>query len=390
MRRKLFIILLIIVMIMTTLVGCTKKNEAVITAKEWEKQYGNVYQTYMKNSEMVATAYGGSVPVNYLEKFPFLNTLYDGNVFSAEYLRARGHTFGIEDVINTDRPQAGASCLACKTAEFVTLLEEKGVEANSMPFDEVARMDMEAISCYDCHKNEPGTINLTRKHLTTAIEGQEHPDGNLVCAQCHVEYYLSKDALEVKLPLAHGFHPKEMLAYYNEIEFADWTHPRAGSNLLKAQHPEFETLQGSIHNKAGATCITCHMPSTEVGGENIKSHHWTSPLIATMDKSCMKCHAGETEDELRARVEGLQEGILNKTNECGEQLVVLIETLEAAINSGASEESLKAAQELHREAQFYFDFVLVENSEGFHNNKLANELLNESLKLTNEAIALLN
>src|SRR5690606_7278574 len=130
-----------------------------------------------------------------------------------------------------------------------------------------------------CHKNEPGTLTVTREHLNTGLAhlDKEFKPQELACAQCHVEYYLDPTTKEVILPWHNGQGVDGMLEYYDEIDFSDWVHPSTGTNMLKAQHPEFETFQGSLHNKMGLTCATCHMPD--------KSHHWTSPL-KSMENSC--------------------------------------------------------------------------------------------------------
>ena len=53
-----------------------------------------------------------------------------------------------------------------------------------------------------------------------------------------------------------------------------------------------------------------------------------------------------------------------------------------------TEEELDAIRALARDAQFYWDFVFVENSEGAHNSALAKECLNKSEALLNQAMGL--
>lgn len=179
------------------------------------------------------------------------------------------------------------------------------------------------------------------------------------------------------------------MAFYDEAKYSDWTHPRSGTDLLKVQHPEWETFQGSVHNSMGLTCVTCHMPDTKnTAGETFPSHHWTSPL-KTVETSCLPCHKDDTAASLTARVEGLQGGVEEKMNECGYLLADLIDELEASAKAGADEATLAEARAKHRAAQWYWDFVFVENSEGFHNNALAVSLLDKSRTLTQEALALL-
>ncbi len=389
MKKQVMLLLAIGIAILS--IACSGSKEAIISANEWEEDHPEIYASYLENSEMEATTYGGSVPIDYLEKYPYLKTLYEGNSFSVEYLRARGHTYALEDIIHTERSKPGASCLSCKTSGFLELLDEHGEEANAMNFEELDKSNMETISCYDCHRNEPGVITITREHLNTALKGidGEFKDGDLVCAQCHVEYYLDPETKEVIMPSVNGLTPQEMLAYYDEAGYSDWIHPSSGAELLKVQHPEWETYQGSIHNNMGVSCITCHMPDMEgKDGEMLPAHQWTSPL-KTIEASCLACHKDDTAESLTKRVEALQGAVEEKMNENALLIVDLIDALKNAEDNGKSEVQIVEARKLHREAQWYWDFVFVENSEGFHNNAKSNEMLDLSRTLTEKALAVL-
>lgn len=390
MKKQALLLLAIGIAVLST--ACSGNNEGIISANEWEEEHPEVYASYMENSEMEETTFGGSVPIDYLEKYPYLKVLYEGNSFSVEYLRARGHTYALEDIIHTERNKPGASCLSCKTSGFLELLDEHGEDAHAMNFEELDKSEMETISCYDCHMNEPGVINITREHLNTALEGinGEFKDQDLVCAQCHVEYYLHPETKEVIMPSVNGLTPEEMLAYYDAEEYSDWVHPSSGAGLLKVQHPEWETFQGSIHNNMGITCVACHMPDMEgEEGETLSSHHWTSPL-KTIEASCLGCHQDDTSESLTKRVEDLQGAVEGKMNETALLIVDLIDVLKNAESDGISEDKIVEARKLHREAQWYWDFVFVENSEGFHNNSKSNEMLDLSRNLTEEALSILN
>ena len=54
-----------------------------------------------------------------------------------------------------------------------------------------------------------------------------------------------------------------------------------------------------------------------------------------------------------------------------------------------SDEELDAIRAVARDAQFYWDFVFVENSEGAHNPSLTNECLDKAEALTKEALGML-
>lgn len=390
MRKKLFFVLLLVVMVFS--VACSSSKKGIMRAEDWQKKHPDIYASYQKNAEMVSTTYGGSEPIDYLEKYPNLKVFYDGYGFSKEYLRARGHVYALEDVINTARPKPGASCFACKSADFIELLNKDGVSVNSMKFEDLAKTEMGTISCYDCHTNTPGTVVITREHLNTGLNqlDKEYKPGDMVCGQCHVEYYLDPETKEVILPWKYGLGTDGMLEYYDKIEFKDWVHPATETNLLKAQHPEFETFQGSKHSNFGLTCMDCHMPNTENDkGDKMRSHHWTSPL-KYVESSCLTCHSNETGGSLIAKVEDIQGKVDKKTNEVSDVLLELVNKLAEAVEKKThSEDILNQVRDYHRKAQFKWDFVFVENSEGFHNPELAHKNLDEALDLAKKGLELL-
>lgn len=392
MKKNALFVFLLILMFLST--ACSTPKNQIMRAADWEKKHPDVYASFLRNEEMESTTFGGSEPIDYLEKYPNLKTFYDGYGFSKEYLRARGHVYALDDVINTARPKPGASCLSCKTSDFIQLLEKDGVEVNSINFDEfVAEQgQMEGVSCYDCHRNEPGTVNITREHLNVGLEylDQEFKPGNMACGQCHVEYYLDPQTKEVILPWHNGTGTDGMLEYYDEIGFADWEHPTTGTKMLKAQHPEFETFMGSIHDKAGLSCISCHMPQVEgEKGDKFMAHQWTSPL-KTVEQSCLTCHGNETADSMILKVEGIQGKIEDKTNEVSDVILQLIQELTKAVQSGShTDAEIEQVRDLHRKAQFKWDFVFVENGEGFHNPDLAHKNLDEALALAKKGLEIL-
>ena len=107
-------------------------------------------------------------------------------------------------------------------------------------------------------------------------------------------------------------------------------------------------------------------------------------------------HAIYTREEVHARYNIHVENytatieIEGRTNEVGEKLVVLADRLAEAVASGAyTEEQLDAVRALHRDAQFYWDFVFVENSEGAHNSALSRQCMDKAEALIEEALALL-
>ena len=369
----------------------TGSGVTVIYAADWQSQYPDIYASYMKNSE-------NKDYVDHVEEYPMIAVLYEGMAFNKYYNSARGHTYSIEDLTSTGRPHALANCFTCKTPDFTNAANEMGDSAYTMAFEDMLAMINEPISCFNCHANEPGTLIVTHTYLSDAMGDDltSVPAVNLACAQCHVEYYFDPVTKAVTLPYdsLSAVNPDEILDYFNNLlvegePFADYTNPRSGVRQIKVQHPEFETYmgEGSVH--AGTfSCADCHMgTATNASGDTFTSHYWTSPLQnKDIMATCAACHT-----DLAADVKAIQDLAEERTIEIGNSLVDLTEKLVSAVESGTySEDDLNAVRSLARNAQFYWDFVMVENSEGAHNSKLTYQCLDKAEDLCAQAMKLLD
>jgi nitrite reductase (cytochrome c-552) len=175
---------------------------------------------------------------------------------------------------------------------------------------------------------------------------------------------------------------ENILAFYEETKFKDWTHAETGAPVLKAQHPEFELWSQGIHSRSGVACADCHMPYERVGALKISDHHVRSPIL-NLNKACQTCHRWP-EEELRARVETIQERTFMLRNRAMDALVALIGDLKAARERGRTGGELGPAQELQRQAQFRLDFIEAENSTGFHAPQEAARILAEAIDLARQ------
>ena len=337
-----------------------------------------------------------SYVTDYLKQDPYLVNIYEGYGFAKDYGSARGHAYTLEDVQKTQRPHAKANCLTCKTPDMHKMIEEQGVSVYSMPFDEVMGQTTNAISCYTCHGGDDGNngqMVVTHQYVNEAL-GENKAEINaasLSCGQCHIEYYFTPEDSEAMMPYhsVAEMTPEAILAYYDELGFSDWEQPGTGTKMLKAQHPELETyLQGK--HASMLSCADCHMPvKTTESGTEYHDHHLVSPLNSEiLLNKCAECHgSGEA---ISARVREIQAKVTGRETEVGNRLSTLKDTLTAAVEAGSmSEEELDAVRKLHREAQWYFDFCYVENSEGAHNSNLAMNCLNTSDEKITEAMGLL-
>ncbi len=349
-----------------------------------------VMETYEKNAE-------NSYSVNYLEESPYLVNIYEGYGFAKDYSSAKGHAYVLEDVNGTERPHALANCLTCKTADFTKLVNDLGEDAYSMEFETVFPDMKENVGCYSCHGDEfaEGKLNLTHDYTVTAI-GDEMGDSIApaiaVCGQCHTEYYFNPDNKATKVPYSDiaSMDPEAELAYYNEMGFADWTQESTGTHLLKVQHPEIETVlgEGSVHAKMGLSCADCHMEKvTSEDGTEFMSHYYTSPLESeAILETCAVCHK---DVDMTEKVHTIQDAVTARETEVGNKLSDLKDKLAEAVASGEyEEEKLDEIRELHRTAQWFFDYDYVENSEGAHNSTLANRCLDKAEESINAALEL--
>ena len=112
-----------------------------------------------------------------------------------------------------------------------------------------------------------------------------------------------------------------------------------------------------------------------------------SPVL-NLKNACLGCHqkhdAKITEQELKDRVEQIQDRHWNLRQDAMTALMGLIGDLKTAKEAGKSDADLKSARYLQRRAQFYLDFVEAENSTGFHAPQEAARILGESLNYSRQ------
>ena len=390
--KKILMLALCMLMIVTVCVSAqaatatqTGTGVTVIKAADWAETYPDVYASYEKNAE-------NKDIIDHVEEYPMIATVYEGMAFNKFYGSARGHYYTVQDVTSTGRPHALANCFTCKTPDFTAKVNNEGVSAYQIPFEDMLAEVNESVSCYNCHANTGNELVVTHTYLADAI-GEELAGLNAEtasCAQCHVEYYFAPETKAVTLPYDSmaAMHPDAILEYFEEMQFADYTNPRTGVKQIKVQHPEFETYmgKGSVH-ASQFSCADCHMEkATNAAGETYTSHYWVSPLASeSIQASCVACHP-----DLSGFVKGIQANAEERTVAIGTKLETLTNQLADAVAAGTyTEEELDAIRQLNRKGQFYWDFVFVENSEGAHNSRLTTECLDKAEALIDEALTLI-
>ena len=209
----------------------------------------------------------------------------------------------------------------------------------------------------------------------------------MVCGQCHVEYYCGPKTT-LFFPWDKGLKVEQIESVYDNYKFADghrfydWKHPRTGAEVLKAQHPEFETWSQGIHARSGVSCADCHMPYIREGALKISDHHVQSPL-RNISRACLTCHRFP-EEEMRARVDAIQERTHNMLLRAEDAVVALINDLEAAKKGGMEEAKLLPILEYQRKSQWRVDFVNAENSMGFHAPQETMRVLGEAIDVARQ------
>ena len=389
----------------------------------WGKNFPLQYDDYKRTVDQVRTRYGGSeaeprtptqadprlvVAQSRLEDDPRLKTMWSGYAFAKDFREERGHAYMLDDQTFTERQQVTkqpGTCMQCHASVYAVYKKLgggdiiKGFEQmNQMPYSEARKLVNHPVACIDCHDPTTMQLRVTRPGFIEGIrafkglQGIQNYDVNtqatrqemraFVCGQCHVEYYFKGPEKRLVYPWSKGLKVDDILAYYDEVQFKDWTHLESGAPVLKAQHPEFEMWNQGIHARSGVTCADCHMPYKREGALKISDHHVRSPIL-NINRACQTCHKW-SEEELKGRVETIQGRTFKLRNLAMDALVDLINDLKAAKAGGKSESELATSQGFQRKAQFYLDFVEAENSTGFHAPQEAARILGESINFSRQ------
>ncbi len=356
----------------------------------WGRNYPREYESFRRTRITdTRTKYGGAYPRDYLEIDPLQVILFAGYGFSKDYLQARGHTYSVEDVRATARIKEGfmaATCWTCKSTDVPRIMAQRGeAEFYAANFHDLTDEVTHPIGCQDCH--DPNTLNLriTRPALREAFaamdedinEATHQEMRSLVCAQCHSEYYFKAEPKNyLTFPWAKGTTVEDMIAYYDEYDFSDWTHAVSGTPIIKSQHPDYELYKTGIHAYRGVSCSDCHMPYKSAGGVKFTNHHVQSPLL-NVSESCAVCHRW-SEEEIVNRVEGIQDKVAAAMQDAEDALVKAHFDVAAAMQAGVGDEKLKGVRRTIRHAQFRWDYISSTNGMGFHSPQESMRVLGDA------------
>jgi nitrite reductase (cytochrome c-552) len=353
----------------------------------WGENYPREFQSYYQTADTTfQSKYNGNTTIDMLEVDPRLVVLWAGYGFSKDYKQGRGHYYAIQDVQQTLRTGAPKSktdgpmpstCMTCKSPDVPRLMNEKGVAA--FYTGQWARLGAEVVNpigCGDCHDAKTMNLRISRPALVEAFERQgkditkaSHQEmRSLVCAQCHVEYYFDKKTVEganyLTFPWDNGYSAEAMEEYYDNIEFADWTHSMSKAPMLKAQHPGYETYMTGIHAQRGVSCADCHMPYKSEGGQKFTDHKMQSPLN-NIANSCQVCHREEA-GTLMANVYERQDKIIQNRDKLEELVVRAHVEAKKAWDLGATDTQMKDILQGIRHAQWRWDYAAASHGGSFH------------------------
>jgi nitrite reductase (cytochrome c-552) len=399
-------------------------NDTISDPAVWGKNFPLQYDRYLKTTDMERTLYGGSeamphspteadprsiVARSKLELDPRLKTMWAGYSFSADYREKRGHAYMLDDQTFTGRQQAAkqyAACINCHGSLYATFKElgngdlTKGFEAiNTMHSYQESRSHVKyPVACIDCHEPTTMALRISRPAFMEGIRALKASQGikdydvnrdatrqemrTYVCAQCHVTYYFRGAEHRLTFPWSKGQKLDQIVAAENEDQVVEWTHKDTGAPMMKPRHPEFETWSQGIHARSGVACADCHMPYVREGAQKISDHNVRSPLL-NINASCQTCHRWP-EQEIKSRVEEIQTRFHESRNIAMDALMDLIADLKAAKDAGATDEELAAARKAQRDGGFMIDFLVSENSMGFHADQYSEKEFAEAINLCRE------
>ncbi len=391
-------------------------NDSIADPAVWGKDFPMQYDLYLRTVDMQRSKYGGSeamphsptdadprsvVARSKLQEDPRLKVMWAGYAFSKDYRERRGHAYMLEDQTFTERQQANppGACLNCH-ASMVTVYNElgngdmfKGFETvNHMKYAEARQHGKYPVACIDCHDPQTMQLRVTRPAFIEGIKAYKASQGiqnydvnkmatpqemrSYVCGQCHVTYYFKGPEKTLTFPWHKGIHVEDIIADENGVK--EWEHPDTGAPLIKARHPEFEVWNMGVHARSGVACADCHMPYMRMGGLKISDHQVNSPLLK-INRSCQTCHHF-SEEELKARAEEIQDRFFNQRNTALDALMDLINDIKAN-KDRVTPEQLAKARDYQRRGQFMIDFIMSENSMGFHAPQEAQRILGDAINL---------
>ncbi|MBF0336817.1 MAG: ammonia-forming cytochrome c nitrite reductase subunit c552 [Nitrospirae bacterium] len=406
--------LLMFTLIVVFTIGCTRQpstpTSAITIADDekdpaiWGRKYPNQFDSYRKNSEP-QKGYSKYRDDNAcrLSPWPFQLVLLEGWGMGVEYNEPNGHTEMLRDQLKIDasRYKAGGVCLSCKSPFAAELMATMKGDYYRQPYNDVIKNIPErhrqmGLVCADCHDAATMDLKIKRPALIEALKAigkdtdklTRQEMRSLVCAQCHVDYKVTKDSEGKSSGLLYPWKNgkwgditiEAVIKQIKDEGLLEWKHKVTDQKIGHIRHPEFELFSsaGSVHWAAGVACADCHMPYERVGSEKMSSHRWESPLKKDM-RACMQCHKQQPQ-WLKQQVLNIQDRVNHAFTKAGYELATAALTIEAANGTpGIDKTQLQKAKDIYAEGYYRSTWIGAENSMGFHNPPEALRVLGDAL-----------
>lgn len=406
-------------------------DDSVTDPAVWRQNFPLQYESFMKTSEMKTTLHAGSALGETLpatERYPKGHTwarskgAVDPRYFKIKagddsLLEPRGHFYARDEArasIEYWQSAKPGRCLSCHSSSIVQIMNELGDGDADLGYEKMSQLGLQetlhyfdkdhGISCNNCHDPKTMQLRIINKHFIRGIRDLKAARGikdydvnrdathnemrSFVCAQCHVEYYVKESGGVPRLGWSKGITADDLFTFYSENNIISGNHTITGTPLYSVADPLFETWTQSIHAQNGVGCADCHMPYERHGAQKFTSHHIRSPLFA-INKSCLNCHRA-TEEEMRARVENIQDQFTHVSNQASDMMVRLIDLMEKAKNDpDFPKERMEAAQKQHAIADFYWQYGFTEASHGFHAPAYMQKVMADSMAASARSIEIL-
>ncbi|OEH84619.1 hypothetical protein BHU72_08980 [Desulfuribacillus stibiiarsenatis] len=329
-------------------------------------------------------------------EWPLLPKLLSGHAFAKDYREPREHFNMIEDIELTTRGK-GATCYTCKSADIYHQWNKPdGINYDSdvqeLLTDKKISHPITCVMCHNPHGTESRTVSFGL-HEALAKTGADHPGKNdsinsQMCAQCHVNYNFNPTGKTIEFPFRKVADMPEYIAnneFWQQHPTGGWNHPELDMFLYKVQHPETELYWESPHHKAGVSCTDCHMPKIKDAQGNEFTQHFLGSPMNNPEQTCGNCH-DLTEDQYRAQMKEIQEGVYSLMEEAMDEMSIAIDTIEQARTANAfSETLLQQARDTYFISHLNWEWIAAENSMGFHHPEEATGALTVALNKATEA-----
>lgn len=357
-------------------VEAPNKNLVIQTdSYQFAQKYPNQFTTWVQTAESKDAA---SMNV----EDPRIIVLWAGYAFAKEYNKPRGHFYTITDVrsiLRTGTPGIPdgkelqpMACWTCKGPDVPRLIAEWGEKDYfNHKWSYAGNEVVNTIGCADCHnttskdfqEGKPA-LRIARPHVLRALNKINWDFNKLdkddkraaICANCHVEYYFAGDIKQVTFPWNNGVDVDSIEKYYDEIGFTDFTHAISKTQILKAQHPDFESWLQGTHGKNGVTCVDCHMPKVKDANGKVYTDHKIGNPFDAFESTCANCH-DQSKETLRKVVTQHKKDIKEVMGRLEDQLVHAHFEAKAAWDAGATKEEMDKALVAIRHAQWRWDYA---------------------------------